>query len=83
MTGVTGRDSGDRASVAITAIARAERDRGGDSRVYRLHVAATDQAGRSCQTTLTVAVPRHPGRAVLDSAEPSYDSLTGSNVTGH
>jgi hypothetical protein len=36
---------------------RAERSGGGDGRVYRIGVSATDPGGSSCSTTITVGVP--------------------------
>jgi Tol biopolymer transport system component len=54
---------------------RAERDRHGDGRVYRIAFTATDGRGASCSGTTTVSVPRKRHKAAIDSAPPSYDSF--------
>lgn len=56
---------------------RAERGGGGDGRVYRLHVTATDSFGATCEATLTVGVPKSQGQngGPIDSAPPSFNSL--------
>ena len=59
---------------------RAERSPRGDGRVYRIAVTATDSHGASCTGTATVGVPRHRNRAAVDSAPPSYDSVTSSTA---
>jgi hypothetical protein len=55
---------------------RAQRDRKGDGRVYSIAFTASD-GDASCSGTVKVAVPRHRGKAAVDSAPPSYDSLGG------
>jgi hypothetical protein len=55
---------------------RAERDNRGDGRVYRIAFTATDGRGGSCSGTATVSVPRKKHKAAVDSAPPSYDSLS-------
>ena len=57
---------------------RAERAGGRDGRVYRLEVTATDSFGAMCNAVLTVGVPHDQGKGSvpLDSAPPSYNSLT-------
>lgn len=56
---------------------RAERAGGGDGRVYRLHVTATDSFGATCSATLRVGVPHDQGGqpVPVDSAPPSFNSL--------
>ncbi len=54
---------------------RAERNRRGDGRVYRIAFGASDGRGGSCTGTATVAVPRKRSKAAVDSAPPSYDSF--------
>jgi hypothetical protein len=54
---------------------RAEGDRRGDGRVYRIAFEATDGQGGSCTGQATVSVPRRRGQAAVDSAPPSYDSF--------
>jgi hypothetical protein len=59
------------------ASVRAERSGTGDGRVYRVHYTATDTHGATCSGTATVGVPHdQSGAAPVDSALPSYDSLT-------
>ena len=53
---------------------RAERDGGGDGRVYRITFQASDGRGGTCAGTVKVGVPRG-SRAAVDSAPPSYDSF--------
>jgi hypothetical protein len=55
---------------------RAERDPHGDGRVYRIAFTASDGRGGSCSGTATVSVPRKKGEPAVDSAPPSYDSLS-------
>jgi hypothetical protein len=62
-----------RTASARSVLIRAERDRRGDGRVYRIAFTASDEQGAACTGTATVSVPRH-GQAV-DSAPPSYDSF--------
>jgi Tol biopolymer transport system component len=54
---------------------RAERDGGGDGRVYRIALTASDGKGGSCSGVATVGVPHNGGTSAVDSAPPSYDSL--------
>ena len=54
---------------------RAERDRSGDGRVYRIAFRATDDHGGECEGVAKVVVPRDKRRQAVDSAPPSYDSL--------
>jgi len=56
---------------------RAERDRHGDGRVYRIAFTASDGRGGECSGTATVSVPRKRHKPAVDSAPPSYDSLGG------
>ncbi|HEX5494982.1 MAG TPA: thrombospondin type 3 repeat-containing protein [Mycobacteriales bacterium] len=74
-SGRTGPDGGLTDPMSGSAWVRAERDRTGDGRVYRLHVTATDQAGLTCQAVVTVSVPRDRRHPATDSAAASYDSL--------
>jgi hypothetical protein len=53
---------------------RAERDGGGDGRVYRVAFQASDGRGGTCGGTVKVGVAKGSGAAV-DSAPPSYDSF--------
>jgi hypothetical protein len=53
---------------------RAERDGGGDGRVYRIAFTVSDGRGGTCSGTRTVEVP-HGGGGAVDSAPPSYASL--------
>jgi hypothetical protein len=55
---------------------RAQRDGKGDGRVYLISFTASDGSA-SCAGTAKVSVPRHRGKAAVDSAPPSYDSLGG------
>ena len=56
---------------------QADRDPRSDGRVYQVGFTATDSRGAQCEGTAKVAVPRHRGRAAVDSAPPSYDSFGG------
>jgi hypothetical protein len=79
ITGVTQDEPTDGSPDAVRTLAanrvllRAERDRGGDGRVYRIAFTASDGEGGTCSGSVGVSVPAH-GRAV-DSAPPSYDSF--------
>ena len=64
-----------RTSSPDTVRLRAERQRRGDGRVYRIAFKASDDHGGACEGVATVAVPRHRGWRAVDSAPPSYDSL--------
>ena len=56
---------------------RAERDGDGDGRIYQVHFVATDTRGASCAGIGSVGVPiDQSGPPPVDSAPPSYDSLT-------
>jgi Tol biopolymer transport system component len=55
---------------------RAERNPRGDGRVYRIAFTASDGRGGSCSGTATVSVPRKKRKPAVDSAPPSFDSLT-------
>ena len=57
---------------------RAERSGLGDGRVYHILFTATDPSGASCTGNVTVGVPHDQGGQPIpiDSAPPSYDSLT-------
>ena len=61
-----------------SAKVRAERSGHGDGRVYRLHVTGTDTHGATCEATVIVGVPHDQGTGStpVDSAPPSFDSLT-------
>jgi hypothetical protein len=61
---------------ANQATLRAERDGGGDGRVYRMSYMASDGHGGTCSGFARVGVPRG-SKAAVDSAPPSYDSLSG------
>ena len=55
---------------------RAERDSGGDGRVYRVAFRATEGGnGGECVGVAPVTVPRQKHQQAVDSAPPSYDSL--------
>ena len=55
---------------------KANRSGNGDGRVYSVAFTASD--GQStCTGTVKVSVPHSRGRAAVDSAPPSYDSLGG------
>jgi dipeptidyl aminopeptidase/acylaminoacyl peptidase len=56
---------------------RAERDGGGDGRVYQVAFEASDDRGGTCTDAVNVGVPKGSGAAV-NSAPPSYDSFTPS-----
>jgi Tol biopolymer transport system component len=55
---------------------RAERNPHGDGRVYRIAFTAEDGRGGSCSGVATVSVARNKPNPAVDSAPPSYDSLT-------
>jgi hypothetical protein len=82
---VNGRGDGNTAPDAFLtsplsaeAEVRAERAGPRDGRVYQLHFTATDQFGATCEGTATLGVQhdRRKGGAAVDSAPPSFDSLT-------
>jgi hypothetical protein len=54
---------------------RAERDGGGNGRVYRVSFSADDGQGGTCTGTVEVGVPKSmkPGNAPVDDGQ-SYDS---------
>jgi hypothetical protein len=54
---------------------RAERDGGGNGRVYHVDFTATDSAGGACQGELLVTVPHNNGSQAIDDGE-LYDSTT-------
>ncbi|WP_108667151.1 tandem-95 repeat protein [Euzebya rosea] len=62
-----------------TASLRAERQGGGNGRVYHVTWTATDHLGGACQVTATVAVPhsRGPRGAAVDDG-PLYDATAGT-----
>lgn len=70
-----GPDAGLTAPLSSSAAVRAERDGGGDGRVYRLHFLATDSRGATCSGELTVGVPHDQSRPAVDSFPASFDSL--------
>ncbi len=53
---------------------RSERAGQGDGRVYKISFAASDPKGGTCNGTVTVAVPKNPNSAPVDSGA-TYDSL--------
>ncbi|MDX6422655.1 MAG: hypothetical protein QOI67_126, partial [Gaiellaceae bacterium] len=57
---------------------RAERSGQGDGRVYRVAFSASDGEGGDCAGSLRIGVPHDQGGqpAPIDSAPPSYNSLT-------
>ena len=61
-------------SAADQVLLRAERDRQGDGRVYRIAFSASDGQGGSCTGTATVSVPLRKGVPAVDSGG-SYDSF--------
>jgi hypothetical protein len=77
-------DSGDAATMpdadrdgqpANTVRLRAERSGNGDGRVYRLTVVATDSAGASCSTTLSIGVPHDRHGIPVDTTTVVVDSF--------
>jgi hypothetical protein len=56
-----------------TARVRAERDGGGDGRVYHIGFTASDGRGGSCAGTVRTAVPRNRTQGAVDGG-PLYDS---------
>jgi Tol biopolymer transport system component len=54
---------------------RAERNRRGDGRVYRVAFDVTDSHGATCSGRVNVEVPKRRGVPAIDSAPPSYDSF--------
>jgi Tol biopolymer transport system component len=54
---------------------RAERDPGGDGRVYRIGYVASDGEAGVCGGVVKVSVPRGSSTPAIDSAPPSYYSL--------
>jgi len=79
---VNGLGDGDTAPDAVLGPAshqvrlRAERSGTADGRVYRIAVTVTDEFGLSCSSTVRVAVPHDLDHPPVDSAPPSFDSLT-------
>jgi thrombospondin type 3 repeat protein len=76
---VDGTGDGDTAPDALLvggaqALLRAERQGGGDGRVYSLAIEATDGAGASCSKTLTVCVPHDPAHPACVDSGPQLDS---------
>jgi hypothetical protein len=57
---------------------RAERSGIGDGRVYRLNVVATDAAGASCSTMVSIGVPHDEHRASVDTVTVDVDSFGSS-----
>ena len=62
---------------------RAERNRLGNGRVYRIAYTVSDGEGGTCSRTTAntnskVAVPRKKGQTAVDDAPPSYNSFTGA-----
>jgi sugar lactone lactonase YvrE len=60
-------------------LVRAERDTKGNGRVYRIFYTVSDGAD-SCSDVAKVSVPRKKGQVAVDSAPPSFDSLTGAQL---
>lgn len=80
ITGVTqdepvGRRPDARALSGEDVQLRAERNNRGDGRAYRIAFKVTDAKDESCESTVTVAVPRKKKLPAVDSAPPSYDSF--------
>ena len=57
-----------------TPSVRAERDGGGDGRVYHITFTATDSGGASCTGVVTVGVPKSQGSGPPVDEGPLYDS---------
>lgn len=55
---------------------RAERDGGGDGRVYRVRFAAETAAGGRCEGAVQIGVPHSAERSAVDSGQ-RYDSTAG------
>jgi hypothetical protein len=76
---VNGLGDGDTSPDAVVqgagVLIRAERDGGGNGRVYRVHFSADDGQGGTCTGTVEVGVPKSmkPGNAPVDDGQ-SYDS---------
>jgi hypothetical protein len=51
---------------------RAERQGGGNGRVYTLNVAVTDRSGNTAQTTFRVYVPKSQGNTQVVDSGPAY-----------
>lgn len=75
---VSGTGGGDTAPDAViqgdTALLRAERDVGGNGRIYRLSFTADDGLGGSCTGTVDVAVPPNPRATSVVNDGLIYDS---------
>jgi TolB protein len=82
---VTGRGDHTRPDARLlgahTVRIRSERSPLGDGRVYRIAARVTDSHGATCTGVATVGVQRHARRPAVDSAPPSYDSVTGQPVS--
>lgn len=62
-----------------TASVRAERQGGGNGRVYQITWTATDPLGGACQATATVSVPHSAGpKGVAVDDGPRYDATAGT-----
>ena len=72
-SGQTAPDAGGIGSSGATV--RAERDGGGDGRVYALHFSASDGRGGSCMGVVNVGVPHDKGGVAVDSGQ-AYDATT-------
>lgn len=74
---VTG-DTGPDATVSGSNVnVRAQRDAGGNGRVYRIQFGASDGNGGSCTGSVTVGVPnsQRPGQAIVDDGQNSNSTL--------
>jgi hypothetical protein len=81
---VRGPGSGDTSPDAVIdhdyVLLRAERDGGGNGRVYRITFTLTDQFGASCNGSVGVGVPHSsdPGVGIIDDGQ-RYDSTGGGS----
>lgn len=72
----SGRTAPDASGIGSSgATVRAERDGGGDGRVYALHFSANDGRGGSCTGIANVGVPHDKGGVAVDSGQ-AYDATS-------
>jgi hypothetical protein len=76
---VNGRGDGDTSPDGVLldgkASVRAERQGGGDGRVYHVSFTATDAAGGTCTGTVKACVPNSASQTACVDGGPLYDSL--------